>query len=146
MDLKFMENLIPDVAGHLGISPSTVVFYLIVISFIGNLAGRLIPDDKTGWLGVVRDLSKILGGYVQNRISTGVKTGDVVKNIVESRVKNVETNQPQTVELSDVVSPEKEQELTEGAAEEVIPVKVVPAFPGLIRKSESDLPDFPKEF
>lgn len=135
-----MENLIPDIAKHLGMAPSSVLFFLIAISFVGNLTGRLIPDDATGWKGVVRDASKILGGYVQNRVSKGVKTADVVKGIVESRVKNVEAGAPQTVELSDVVSAEQEQELTQEIAP---PAQVVPAFPGLVNRK---IEDFPKEF
>lgn len=135
-----MEELIPHFAENLGIEPSTLLSILIVVSVIGNITGRLIPDDKGGAVGVIRDIAKFLGGYVQNRVSTGVKTGDVVKSIVESRVEKSKAQLPATVELTDIVTPEVAEELIEEAAP-----KPVPAFPGLLNKTESR-DDFPKEF
>lgn len=69
-----IEALIPNVAGWFGIDPATALLILVLIHTLANLAGRLIPDDATGWLGQIRKAAKIVGTYVPNK--TGIPTSD----------------------------------------------------------------------
>lgn len=86
MDLSFIGQLIPNVAGWLHVEPATVVALIGFILGSCNLAGRLIPDDADGWLGMVRKACKFLGAYASNRVSTGVKTSDVINSVVGEQV------------------------------------------------------------
>lgn len=87
MDLSFIEHLIPDVAGWLNVEPATLVALIGFVLGACNLAGRLIPDDAEGVLGWVRRICKFLGVCASNRVSSGVKTSDVIKSVVGERVE-----------------------------------------------------------
>lgn len=86
MDLSILEQLIPNLAGWLNVQPATLLLYLTVFCTVSNLIGRLIPDDKLGILGRIRDVAKVLGIYASNRVSTGITTGDVVKSVVGAQI------------------------------------------------------------
>jgi len=94
--MSVIEQLIPNVAKFLNIQPSTALLLAMLISGVGNITGRLIPDDKKGFLGGVRDVAKILGLYVANRVTAGVTTTDVSRVVlgkaeswVDEKVKDV---------------------------------------------------------
>lgn len=87
MDLSILQSMIPNVAAWLHVEPATVLFWLTAIVTGANLAARLIPDDQIGAWGRVRDICKVIGIYAQNRVTTGVKASDVLKEIVGSRVE-----------------------------------------------------------
>lgn len=55
-----------DILAALGIDPGTIATIVAVVLFFERI-GKLIPDDATGILGLVRKASKILGGYVENQ-------------------------------------------------------------------------------
>jgi hypothetical protein len=59
-----MDSILTTVAGALGISPITLVLLLGVVVAVCNLVGKLIPDDATGTLGLVRKVCKVLGLYI----------------------------------------------------------------------------------
>lgn len=86
MDLSFVESLIPNIAAWLNLDPATVLLLVLLVSVAANVAARLIPDTADGWLGEVRKICKVLGVYAQNRVAPGVKTADVVKQVVGQRV------------------------------------------------------------
>lgn len=86
MDLSFIEHLIPNIAGWLHIEPATLLLVVGIILSTCNLVGRLIPDDATGWKGHVRTVCKFLGMYASNRVTTGVKTSDIVKDVMGQAV------------------------------------------------------------
>ena len=45
---------------------------------IFNIAGRVIPDSATGWLGTTRKMCKIMGMvFIQNRVLPGFTVGDM---------------------------------------------------------------------
>lgn len=112
MDLSALQALVPDLAGFLNLEPETVLFYMILIATICNVVARLIPDDRTGFLGAVRDVCKFFGVYVQNRITTGQTVTSVALSVLDSRAG----------------------EAVEDFAEQVeMPPPVVQAFPGLKR-------------
>ncbi len=138
MDLSFLQELIPNVAGFFNLPPESLMLFLIVVSSTANIIARRIPDDQTGWKGVVRDVCSILGLYTQNRVSAGVKTGDVIKGIVHSRVERKADGKLQTLELEEVVP----APVAEAIEDEMKPTPApVPAFPGLINRKIEDYPE-----
>lgn len=44
-----------------------------------RLIARVIPDDKTGFLGLIRKVSRVVGLDLSNRITSGVSINDVSK-------------------------------------------------------------------
>lgn len=56
-----METFLPEV-----LSGTALVVAVIVYNSIQAVA-RLIPDDKGGWLGVVRKIAKVLTMYTVNK-------------------------------------------------------------------------------
>ena len=74
------QILMPLISQLIGVEPATLLLYITMVITIANLLGRAIPDDKTGVLGVVRDVCKVLGLYLSNRVSSGVTTNDVAKH------------------------------------------------------------------
>lgn len=125
-----ITDFIPQIAEHIGIAPSQLTFYLILVSALCNMASRLIPDDTPGILGAVRKITTVIGMYVPNRITGGVTTADVAKAVVTDRVDEIK----QTVSEA---LPDEAEEFVE---------KVIPAFPGLagkIVKEAGDEKEYP---
>lgn len=91
MDISLVEALIPNVAGMLGIEPATALLIVGVVVSVCNLLGRLIPDDATGWLGVVRKVCKFVGLYTSNRVSSGVSVNDVTKAMLDAPADSANT-------------------------------------------------------
>lgn len=87
MDLSILEALIPDLAGWLNVEPATLLLYIGVFCTLCNITSRLIPDDSTGALGYLQRICRILGAHVENRVAPGVKTVDVVKDIVGAHIE-----------------------------------------------------------
>lgn len=77
-----IEDYIPNLAAWLGVEPSTALLLLAFLVALANLVGRLIPDDATGILGVVRKLCKIIGLYASNRIASGLTVNEVARTTV----------------------------------------------------------------
>ena len=77
-----IEDYIPNVAAWLGVQPSTVLLLIGLTVAIANLGGRLIPDDATGFWGVVRKLCKVIGLYASNRIASGLTVNEVARTTV----------------------------------------------------------------
>jgi hypothetical protein len=76
-----MDSIINSIAASLGIDPTTLVLLLGVLVAFCNLAGRVIPDDATGWLGGVRKICKVVGLYVSNRVISGVSVNDTARAV-----------------------------------------------------------------
>ncbi len=74
-----VANLAPEIAAALGISPSTMVLLLMIITSAANMGARRIPDDATGALGILRKLCAVVGMHVNTRISNGVTVNDIAK-------------------------------------------------------------------
>jgi hypothetical protein len=72
-------TMIPEIAAHLGIAPSTLVFWIVVINVASRAISRRIPDDAVGFWGGVRQLTAILGAEVASRVTSGVTVKDVAK-------------------------------------------------------------------
>lgn len=77
-----IEDYIPNLAAWLGVEPSTALLLLAFLVALANLVGRLIPDDATGILGVVRKLCKVIGLYASNRIASGLTVNEVARTTV----------------------------------------------------------------
>ena len=97
IDLSGFEKFIPDIASMLGVEPSTVLLLVGLIIAIANLGGRLIPDDKTGFLGFVRTACKLIGLYASNRISSGLTVNKIAETTapivqeLDERIEQVDT-------------------------------------------------------
>ena len=63
-----IEQMIPDLARLLGVEPATALLVFGLFVTAANLVGRLIPDDKTGALGVIRRTAKLIGMYAPNKV------------------------------------------------------------------------------
>lgn len=50
---------------------------LVIIMVACNVASRVIPDKATGFLGVVRQITSVVGVHVRNRVEKGVTTEDM---------------------------------------------------------------------
>lgn len=74
-----LESMIPPIAQMLGIEPATALLFLGVIVALANLLGRLIPDDKTGILGLIRSVCKVVGLYASNRIASGLTVNKIAE-------------------------------------------------------------------
>lgn len=100
MDPVFLIELI---ARQLGLTDAQLGITLLFVVLVSNLASRLIPDDSTGWLGLVHKLTKIVGLYASNRISKGVTTTTAVKAMLPDEffaAPQVQTHEvPVTVEV-----------------------------------------------
>lgn len=81
-ELNGIEHYIPDVAAMLGVEPATVLLFVGLTVALANLAGRLIPDDATGWLGAIRKVCKFIGLYASNRIASGLTVNEIAKTTV----------------------------------------------------------------
>jgi hypothetical protein len=76
-----MDSLLNFLSGVLGVDPATFLLILGVIVSVCNLAGRLIPDDAVGSLGVARKVLKVLGLYLSNRVASGVSVNDTARAV-----------------------------------------------------------------
>ena len=103
-----LQDLIPPLAQWLGVEPATLLLFIGIAVAIANLLGRLIPDDATGFLGVVRKLSKVIGLYTSNRIASGITVNEVAK-----------TTMPIIEQFDDQIAKAEER------------LAVIKAFPGL---------------
>lgn len=71
--------IVTTLAGWLGVTPAIILGYIGVLVAAANVISRLIPDDATGWLHVVRMITKFIGVNVTNRVTSGVTQTDVNK-------------------------------------------------------------------
>lgn len=123
IDLSWIEGLIPNLAAYLNIQPSTVMFIWIALTVICNLTSRVIPSDAVGWKGGLRDICKIVGIHAQDRVTRGVKTIDVTRAVVESRL-------PSVIRAATADSEEMPEVI-----EDVLAAPRTPAFPGLLKST-----------
>lgn len=131
MDLSFIELMIPNVAKYFGIDPATALLVFGMIVSICNIAGRLIPDDKTGWVGKLRDLCKAIGLYTPNRVTSGVSVNDVASAVVGVADKKLDDLVPELAKQSDALIPEV---IADGPVLDA----PIPAFPGLVNREDED--------
>ena len=82
MDGFRIEDYIPNLAAFLGVEPSTALLLVAFLIALANLVGRLIPDDATGPLGLLRRVCKIIGLYASNRIASGLTVNEVARTTV----------------------------------------------------------------
>lgn len=78
-----MEDFVLAVAALLGISPVTLIVALPAIVAVANVVTRMIPDDATGVLKLVRLATKFIGLYAANRVTSGVTVNDVAKTFAD---------------------------------------------------------------
>jgi hypothetical protein len=76
-----MDQILQYLAGVLGVSPATFLLILGVVVSVCNLVGKLIPDDATGYLAIIRKIAKVLGLYVSTRITSDVTVNDAARAV-----------------------------------------------------------------
>lgn len=74
-----MDQCFDYVTGLMHMDGNTMLTGLIVASVVCQAVGKLIPDDATGWKGVLRKGSKVVGLYVSNRITGNVSVSTIAK-------------------------------------------------------------------
>lgn len=79
-------NFVPIIAGWLHMQPSALLADLIVISMLANAISRLIPNDATGWRGVVRSIAGFIGVNISSRVTKGVTIADTSAAVVATPV------------------------------------------------------------
>lgn len=77
-----LQILLDQAGDFFNLDGATLLALLAIISIVSRLIGKLIPDDKTGVLGVLRSIFKILGLYASNRITSTASTETVVKGVL----------------------------------------------------------------
>lgn len=66
-----------------GIESASWVFFFTLAVMICNFISRKIPDDATGFLGFLNAVTKLIGLYTSNKVSSGVTVNDVAKATVQ---------------------------------------------------------------
>lgn len=72
-----ISTLAAQIGAVFGLQPSTLLLFIMIITSAANVGARLIPNDATGALGVLRQICSIIGLYVSSRVSSGVSVNDV---------------------------------------------------------------------
>lgn len=111
----------------LGISGTSVMVTLLVVSTICNTIARAIPEDATGWKGVVRQICKIIGLYVSSRVTNGISVTDVARSMVQAPPSD-----PQTDAAID-------QRIADTPVDPPADAPVTPAFPNLATRTARPL-------
>jgi hypothetical protein len=79
-----MDGLIDMIAHELGLTGVTLLVVMLILSKGCNLLARLIPDNATGFKGLVRRVCVVLGVYASSRVASGVTQADVAKGFVNN--------------------------------------------------------------
>jgi len=89
---------IPVIAASLGVDPSVLIALLPTLVFLFNLLYRSIPDDATGFKGIVRNIAKVLGLYMSNKVASGITVNTIAKAVVEEAPKKIQDEITELVE------------------------------------------------
>lgn len=81
------SDFIPFLASKFGLSASTMVFLFFCINQGAKVGSRLIPNDATGALAVLRNLCAIVGADPSSRITAGVSVQDVATQVLTPPVE-----------------------------------------------------------
>lgn len=80
------QDFLDQIFSGLGIDGASAIALILGLSMVCNFLYRLIPDDSTGFLGIVKPILRVIGLYASNRISSGITVNDVVKDAISERV------------------------------------------------------------
>lgn len=132
MDLSSLSWLLSSLASFLNVDSTTLLAIVTATVAVCNLIGRLIPDDKTGALGVIRAVCKFIGLYAPNRVATGVTINDVARSVVGKASDTLIDSAEQPGALIHEVFDDMNDAALDAAQRELARVTpVVPAFPGI---------------
>ncbi len=67
------------IAHYFGWDPAVLLATIPIVVIIANYVSRIIPDDQTGFLGIVKTVCKVIGLYASNKITAGITVTDVAK-------------------------------------------------------------------
>lgn len=77
----------------LNLSDAAGIYFVVYV--IANFLARRIPDDTTGVLGWVRDISQIVGVFAHHRVAGNETVADVAK-----RTRSLATEANQKAQLA----------------------------------------------
>ena len=66
-----------DVAKFFNLDPSTLLMLIFIITTAANAGSRLIPNDATGTLAVIRKICSFVGVHISSRVTRGITEADV---------------------------------------------------------------------
>ena len=66
-----------------GIESSSWVLLFTLIVLVSNLVTRVIPDDAKGTLLLLKRITKAIGLYASNRVTSGVTVNEVAKTTIQ---------------------------------------------------------------
>jgi hypothetical protein len=78
--------IIDQIAGMIGLTDTQLGVTLLALSLVSGVVSRIIPDDQTGVLGIVRKLASVIGLQVSNRITKGVTVNDTARMVAAEEV------------------------------------------------------------
>jgi hypothetical protein len=104
MDFSFLDGIIDSISQSIGLQGAELLAALAVLSIVCQYLGKLIPDDKTGILGILRMVLKTIGLYTSNRITAGVSTTDIARVVADStqKVRDPETGKFGSASVADI--------------------------------------------
>lgn len=79
-----MDQLFDAIVALLALDTPTLMGVFAFIAIVSQFIGRIIPDNKTGILGFIRKVAKVLGLYVSNRLNRSESTNSVAKSFVNN--------------------------------------------------------------
>jgi hypothetical protein len=62
-----VEVLLAFIAAKVGVDVVSLLALVGALVALANVIGKMIPDDATGPLGIVRKVCKVIGLYVPNK-------------------------------------------------------------------------------
>ena len=60
-------GIVESIGGMLGISAGTLAVVLLILRQVAEIGGKVIPDDATGFMALLRKACKVVAGYVPNK-------------------------------------------------------------------------------
>jgi hypothetical protein len=99
-----ISMLLPMIASVTGLSPATLLLIVGVVISVSNVVTKLIPDDATGGMAILRKITALAGLYVASRVTSGVTANDIARGVL----------------LQTSVDPVKKAEFIEASAEDAL--------------------------
>jgi hypothetical protein len=80
-----VDSVGQEILKNLHLTGVSLITVFVLLSMICQMITRIIPDDATGWKCVVRKICAVIGLYVAHRVTSGVSTADVARDVMTRR-------------------------------------------------------------
>lgn len=112
IDLSIVESFIPNIAAWFNIEPATALLFWAFFIMLCNGISRMIPDTETGWLGVVRNITRVIGVHIPNRVARRTTAAAIAEDAIIGQVERHVP--PQVKDYFDSVAKKREDEVDAG--------------------------------